>query len=135
MVPTKVCPIVFSDTSLSRILVFRHPVAGVQLVKGTIEAGEQPATAALRELCEESGICDAIVDRDLGIWASGFEEQIWSFHVCSTRQTLPESWIHHTEDDGGLNLAFYWHIVDEKPQDCHPVFQRALRYVVDCIQA
>jgi 8-oxo-dGTP pyrophosphatase MutT (NUDIX family) len=134
MVPTKSCPVVFRDSTLSRILVFKHPRAGIQLVKGTIEAGETPAIAALRELHEESGIFNAVVDRDLGLWISGFEGRIWSFQLCSTSQALPESWVHHTEDDGGLDLKFYWHPINQIPQqDCHPVFQRALRHILGVI--
>jgi 8-oxo-dGTP pyrophosphatase MutT (NUDIX family) len=133
MVPNKACPVVFRDPALSRILIFRHPRAGIQLVKGNIEPEEQPAGAALRELCEESGICDARVERDLGLWVSGFENQVWSLHLCSTPRALPESWIHHSEDDGGLDLTFYWHSVDQPPSDeWHPVFQRALLHILGC---
>ncbi len=39
-----------------KFLAFRHPQAGKQLVKGTIEAIEKPQDAARRELAEESGI-------------------------------------------------------------------------------
>jgi 8-oxo-dGTP pyrophosphatase MutT (NUDIX family) len=134
MVPTKACPVLFSDSTFSKILVFRHPRAGVQLVKGGIESGETPAAAALRELREESGICDAKVKRDLGVWAAGIESQIWSFHLCSTPRTLPSTWIHHADDDGGLDLNFYWHVVNEQlPHDSNLVFQRAIRYVLDSL--
>src|SRR6476469_8158119 len=91
ILPNKACPVVFrDDAAFSRILVFRHPSAGIQLVKGTIEPGEDPAKAAVRELCEESGICDARVERNLGLWVSGIEDQVWSLHVCSTLHMLPE---------------------------------------------
>jgi 8-oxo-dGTP pyrophosphatase MutT (NUDIX family) len=43
----------------------------VQLVKGTIESGETPAEAALRELSEEAGIDDASIVSDLGCWNAG----------------------------------------------------------------
>ena len=36
--------------------MFRHPLAGIQLVKGTVEPSEKPADAARRELFEESGL-------------------------------------------------------------------------------
>ena len=42
-----------------RILVFEHPGApdaGIQVPAGTIEPGEDPARAALREAAEESGL-------------------------------------------------------------------------------
>ena len=38
------------------LLVFQHPTAGVQLPAGTVEIGEDPAAAALREAQEESGL-------------------------------------------------------------------------------
>jgi 8-oxo-dGTP pyrophosphatase MutT (NUDIX family) len=134
MTPNKACPILFRDPGFSRILVFKHPSAGIQLVKGTIESGELPADAALRELREESGISNAKVDRDLGLWVSGFEDQIWSLQLCSTRSALPDAWVHRTEDDGGLNLKFYWHPVDRRPDhNWHPLFQGVLQHVLDCI--
>jgi 8-oxo-dGTP pyrophosphatase MutT (NUDIX family) len=134
MVPNKACPIVFRDASFARILVFRHPLAGIQLVKGTIEPGENPAGACLRELCEESGICDARVDRNLGVWETGFENQVWSLHLCLTPSELPESWVHRTQDDNGLDLTFYWHSVDQASKhDWHPLYQRALLQILRCL--
>src|SRR5215472_320848 len=106
MVPTKVCPVVLRDSAASKIMVFRHPSAGIQLVKGSIEPGESLADAALRELREESGITDASVCHDLGLWDVEYEGQIWSFQLCVTTQVLPETWNHRCGDDGGLNLQF-----------------------------
>src|SRR5690349_18775129 len=128
ILPNKACPVVFrNDAVSSRILVFRHPSAGIQLVKGTIEPGEDPGKAAVRELCEESGICDARVERNLGLWISGIEDRVWALQVCSTRRILPESWMHHTLDGGGLDLTFYWHPIEQAPdRNWHPLFQRAL---------
>ena len=40
----------------ARYLRFVHPLARHQFVKGTVEAGETHAAAALRELYEEAGI-------------------------------------------------------------------------------
>ena len=120
MIPDKVCPILFRDPSLSRILVFKHPLAGIQLVKGGIEPGEAPAAAALRELREESGICDASVERYLGLWVSGFEEQLWWLQTSAPLlegQPSSESWVHHTQDDGGLDFSFYWHPVEQAASD------------------
>ena len=75
--PNKVCPVVLKNAGgIWLILAFRHPIAGCQLVKGTIEAGESAAAAALRELFEESGVTSAAVVSDWGIWESGDENQI-----------------------------------------------------------
>jgi 8-oxo-dGTP pyrophosphatase MutT (NUDIX family) len=127
MLPTKFCPVVLRG---SKVLVFRHSSAGIQLVKGTIEPGEGPAAAALRELREESGILDAAVCQDLGLWDADHEEQIWSLQLCIVSQALPESWRHRCGDDGGLDLHFFWHEVDaEASEEWHPVFRRALEQI------
>lgn len=54
---TKACPVVVRQKQgCLEILAFRHPIAGCQLVKGSIEAGEDAGRAALRELCQDAGI-------------------------------------------------------------------------------
>ena|SRR5215813_1489450 len=89
--PNKVCPVVLRRSGETlQILVFEHPLAGRQLVKGTIESGESVEIAALRELSEESGIESASVLRHLGTWSSGFEGQIWAFVECTPHGVLPE---------------------------------------------
>ena len=130
MLPTKVCPIVFQDPTASKIMVFRHPSAGIQLVKGSIEFGERPADAALRELREESGIADAAVCQDLRLRAARHDGQIWSLQLCTVSRVLPKSWYHRCEDDGGLDLYFFWHDLDAKPsEDWHSIFRRALEFI------
>lgn len=53
----KACPIVVRHIEeQSEILVFSHPLAGTQLVKGSIEAGESSMEASERELMEEAGV-------------------------------------------------------------------------------
>ena len=49
------------------LLVFRHPSAGVQLPAGSIEPGEPPVEAAIREVKEETGLEDVAVVSNLGI--------------------------------------------------------------------
>jgi 8-oxo-dGTP pyrophosphatase MutT (NUDIX family) len=52
----KVVPVILRHPTQSlEILAFRHPLAGSQLVKGTIEQGEKYDEAAIRELFEETG--------------------------------------------------------------------------------
>ena len=57
----KVVPIVLRRRERLEILAFRHPQAGTQLVKGTLENLEKAEDATLRELAEESGIENATV--------------------------------------------------------------------------
>ncbi|MNJ31010.1 dihydroneopterin triphosphate pyrophosphatase [compost metagenome] len=135
MHPNKACAVVLSPAPHPRILLFRHPQAGVQLVKGTIEKDETPAQAALRELQEESGIRAAHVSSDLGCWDAGHLDQIWSFHLCQAHAPLPEQWSHHTLDDNGHCFEFFWASLDRLPYaDCHPVFCRALEFVTTALK-
>lgn len=130
MKPTKACPVILRERNAIDVLAFRHPLAGCQLVKGTIEPGENPAAAALRELREESGLAGAEVLSHLGIWESGYQDQIWSFHLCQMQHELPEVWVHHTDDDGGHDFTFFWHPLAEPPgAEWHEVFQGALGYI------
>ena len=130
--PNKVCPVVLRRTGRSLdVLAFVHPLAGCQLVKGTIEAGEDVRAAALPELAEESGIDDAVVSRCLGLWSSGFEGQVWAFVECVPERPLPAYWAHHAPDDGGHTFRFFWqplfHAVDEDAW--HALFRGALRFL------
>lgn len=56
-------------THQHNLLVFRHPYApeaGIQVPAGTIEAGERPEQAVLREAFEETGLTGLILDGYLG---------------------------------------------------------------------
>ncbi|QEL57453.1 NUDIX hydrolase [Chromobacterium paludis] len=124
MSANKACPLLLQD---GKLLWFRHPLAGCQLVKGTIEPGEGAAEAALRELSEEAGIRHARATRDLGEWASGYQGQRWSFTLCEVDALLPQAWTHFCADDGGLQLNFFWHpLTAAAPADSHPLYHRAL---------
>ena len=111
------------------ILMFRHPRAGCQLVKGSIEPGESAPQAALRELFEEAGIRDARVIRDLGLWEATESQQVWSFQQCEPAQALPDQWSHACADDGGHTFELFWQPLAEDPSDVHPMFVGALRIV------
>lgn len=49
------------------LLVFRHPLAGVQLPAGTAEPGENPESAGYREVREETGLTDIAVIATMGV--------------------------------------------------------------------
>lgn len=129
----KACPVVVRQNQGGlEILAFRHPMAGRQLVKGTIEPGEDAGRAALRELCEEGGICDATLDMAdsfLGTIHLAGANQEWQLFLCSTA-TLPDFWTHHTEDDGGHDFEFFWHPIDQPlNNEWHPDFKQAIDFI------
>lgn len=126
----KACPIVVRQRNGLQILAFEHPLAGLQLVKGSVETGESCADAALRELYEESGIMASAVLADLGIWKSGHQKQDWSFHLCEVPTELPETWVHHADDDGGHEFRFFWYPLQTSTSgEWHEVFRDALAWL------
>jgi len=130
----KVCPVVLRGTEPDvEILAFEHPLAGRQLVKGSIEAGESIEAAALRELEEESGLTAVRATRHLGVWESGFEGQVWAFVLCESADRRPESWLHGAPDDGGLDFRFFWHplLSAVEPGHWHAVFRGALIFIAE----
>jgi len=132
MIANKVCPVLLRRVgSAPEVLAFEHPEAGYQLIKGSIESGESIEVAALRELAEESGIEHAVVTRNLGIWHSDFEGQVWEFIECAPIQVLPESWVHLVSDDGGHAFRFFWHPLSAPvPGDLwHALFRDALTFI------
>ncbi|MDW8313249.1 MAG: NUDIX domain-containing protein [Burkholderiales bacterium] len=110
-----------------RVLVFRHPLAGVQLPKGTIDPGESPERAVLRELAEESGLVLDVVPEfvarfDVLRQPNGFipgEAEEWQrWHVFALRpsEPLPERWqhtAHGSPEEDGLVFDYFWHPLGE----------------------
>lgn len=127
----KVCPVILRQQGDSwQILAFRHPNAGTQLIKGTLEAGEQPEVGVLRELAEESGIDQARVVEKIGELASHETEQHWHLFLCQPVGALQEEWSFFTTDGGGHIFQFFWHRLDEAPDESwHPVFSSALAFI------
>ena len=120
----------------SELLAFAHPLAGVQLPRGTVEADETPAEGVLRELEEESGLVLATEPRPIGQWtrlldgrfgekANG-DEHVWHVFVIEAPEGLPDSWTHAavgSAEEEGLVFAFHWLPIDAAlPGRLHPVF-------------
>lgn len=126
MAVDKACPVVLRMREAVEILAFEHPLAGLQLVKGSVEAHESSDVAAVRELWEEAGIA-TVVGRDLGEWRFDVTGHTWAFHECQVVEDLPDTWVHFADDDGGHEFRFFWHpLMSEPSEQWHPVFKEAL---------
>jgi 8-oxo-dGTP pyrophosphatase MutT (NUDIX family) len=125
----KSCPVVLRLRETLEILAFEHPLAGLQLVKGSVEPDESTDLAAVRELIEEAGIQSA-VGRNLGEWRAIETGHTWVFHECHVAQDLPDTWVHFAEDDGGHEFRFFWHpLMSEPSERWHQVFKEALSFL------
>lgn len=128
------------------MLAFQHPMAGKQLVKGTVEKGEEIAVAALRELEEESGIKGVrikakigIIDRyaGAGLKEDGpLEQHQWHVFLIDAPEGLPETWTHEVsagEEEQGLVFDYFWQNI---PNGYHEfdskfvkIFERVEKYL------
>ena len=129
MAADKSCPVVLRTRETLEILAFEHPLAGLQLVKGSVDPGESTDLAAVRELIEEAGI-QSTARRDLSEWHSIVTGHTWAFHECHVAQDLPDTWVHFAEDDGGHEFRFFWHpLMSEPSERWHQVFRDALSFL------
>lgn len=130
----KACPVVIrSRESHLEILVFKHPIAGVQLVKGTIEPGESSRSASERELEEEAGI-KLKAEHLLLEWQRNPEEPTWTIWLMEPGDHLPDCWDHYCEDDGGRLFHYFWHPLSlSTDSEWHPVFVDALTAIRETI--
>jgi 8-oxo-dGTP pyrophosphatase MutT (NUDIX family) len=126
----KVCPVVIrTRNGQHSILAFRHPTAGIQIVKGSPQPNEALATAALRELWEESGIT-ATRARAIGTAPIGATADDWHFFLCDVSD-LPDTWAHQTVDDHGHVFTFFWPSAQEQPDaNWHPIFHAAFAHII-----
>ncbi|GAA5009783.1 NUDIX domain-containing protein [Acinetobacter puyangensis] len=135
MIRHKVCPIVLKKNQARLdILLFQHPNAGIQLVKGTPDPDEDLIQAAARELWEESGLK---VNPDslhyLGEKIFSIVNQQWHFYYCESNENRMQ-WSWQTIDDHGHTFDFFWsdlHNIHQKMKDwkMHPVFSDVLLYI------
>ena len=136
LVHKAVAAVVRGDGAGAELLVFRHPLAGVQLPKGTVEPGETPAEGVLRELEEESGLRLEVQPHPIGEWRrvldGTFGERatggvhLWHLFALDAPEGLPEGWTHDASgspEEDGLRFEFHWLAIDAGLLDkLHPVF-------------
>ena len=133
----KTVPVVLRSVSGQiEILVFEHPLAGVQLVKGTIEPGERPELAAVRELAEESGLIDVTKTVFWGKQTYADIGQSWYFYRCHFDDELPDKWEFFTADDNGHLFKFYWQPLEAKIDNpLGPVFELARQFIDQLVKS
>ena len=102
----------------TELLVHVHqdvPEAGLQVLAGTIDPGEEPAVAAVREVFEEAGLAGA---RMCGLVARYVYEAAWDgsrhdrhvYHL-ELAAAAPEAWEHVVsagDADQGLIFCYSW---------------------------
>ena len=113
----------------TRLLVFTHvdfPEAGIQVPAGTIEPGERPRDAALREAMEETGLTGLRLrgflgddDRDLADFGRSEIQHRSFFHVACL-DGAADRWRHHEIHAGSggppIALEFFWlNVADGDP--------------------
>ena len=126
----KACPVILRHNNNNlELLAFKHPTAGIQLVKGNISKGEPLESACIRELAEESGI-QAQVAQQLGVWEPNFKKQIWGICLMHYDEILPDTWDFQTKDDGGHIFSFFWQPLNSPLNDnWNEVYKRAFQYI------
>ena len=125
----KACPVIVRRKDCLEILAFKHPQAGLQIIKGTIEPNETLETACERELFEESGIRAKAVSilGECHIQQTG---ATWGFCEMQTDNRLPDSFSHYTEDGGGLTFEFIWcPILQISGEEWHGQYIEAVNYI------
>lgn len=130
------------------LLVFRHPLAGVQIPKGSIEIGEVAADAALRELAEEAGVLAAQVLRQVGKHefdvgkdatdAGPMEHQVWHTFLMAADTELRDSWSQQasgSETEASLVFEFFWLPFADARTVVAPRYVPSIDFVVTAIAA
>jgi 8-oxo-dGTP pyrophosphatase MutT (NUDIX family) len=108
------------------LLVFRHikfPELGIQFPAGTIEEGETPSAAAVRELKEESGLeienCELFGTYTFfKVYCNQFQRRhVYHGHLADE---IGDSWTHTVNSDGddsGLEFEFSWQPISKLDPD------------------
>lgn len=129
----KACAIVTRDIDERvQVLLFRHPTAGVQIVKGGRIGCETPIQTAKRELYEESGL-----EASSGAFLFQQDQpeigQTWAIIKCNVIETR-DKWIWQTHDDFGHAFRFFWHDLSTgAPEEMDEIFSRVYAALPDYI--
>ena len=132
-----------------RVLVFSHPHthAGVQLPKGTLEPGESPVDAVVRELAEESGLRLSVTPQliaEMKFTGSTHKtfpdrpptQQRWFIFRFDAVEALPERWAHTatgSPEEDGLVFDYFWHPLAQSFAAAHRASDARFATVIDAL--
>lgn len=111
------------------VLAFRHPLAGVQLPKGTSEPGETPDATERREFFEEVGVSLTQPMTSLGTWTCPEPASLWHIFVADAPLGLPHGWRHAPTgggDESRLIFEVMWVPMRDPTDTFHPLFHPVL---------
>ena len=100
---------------VKQVLVFQHPVAsaGIQIPKGTVEKGENPYNAVIREVKEETGLnqfqVEGLIAHDLWEYDDGVIHERYFYKIKV--ECNEDDWIHNPSGGGeedDLLFRFFW---------------------------
>lgn len=135
MVQKAVACVVRDTLNGPKLLVFTHPAGMVQIPKGGVDPGESLDQAVLRELEEESGLRDAVIDSvgprltrrvPQGPQGAGPEEdQTWHLFRLHPSPRTPERWQHTaygSDVEDGLVFVYEWVALADARDALHPLY-------------
>lgn len=104
------------NDAAAELLVFEEskPDSGVQIPKGTIEDGETPREAVVRELREESGLrgFDAVRALTTDVWQHYAKPKAYRRHFFHVEVDVDrDEWRHTVTGDGddeGVVYSYFW---------------------------
>ncbi|MFJ7666227.1 NUDIX domain-containing protein [Lysinibacillus sp. NPDC097195] len=101
-----------------QVLVFEQNTAGagIQIPKGTVEEGETPLEAVMREMEEETGLTNlcvqGLIAQDYAEHYSGALQKRYFYHLTSI--DLRHTWQHKPTGVNEANLLFTLYWMDEE---------------------
>jgi 8-oxo-dGTP pyrophosphatase MutT (NUDIX family) len=110
----KVTAFVTRETANGRqLLVFHHPLNGVQLPAGTVELGESPEVAVMREAREETGLAGLRLVRPLGMLERTLADGHFLLHRTTKLFDMPAADA-SIASQFVLNRGSYVHLLQEQ---------------------
>src|SRR5438105_4686554 len=86
----KVTALIVRESAVGHeLLLFQHETAGIQIPAGTVEPGEAPRDAVLREAREETGLQSVAIQQELGFVDTQFPDDERMIGIPTTVYARP----------------------------------------------